>query len=176
MALQSVDDPNDQFVVRPCREDDYISLMQIYREGQLADDIDHHEIELDLDTFEDTYVGQSKNRLWLAEADGKSIGMISVLAMGEAVAQVRWLRVAAAWRETDVTCRLLQTATDHCRQHAFLKVVIMTAVRAERAVPLLKCLGFRYSRQVAVDGHHMHEFYLDLYSERGQGDCMAEGE
>jgi N-acetylglutamate synthase-like GNAT family acetyltransferase len=172
MNTTATDEPSDRAVVRGYREGDYISLMQIYRDGRIAGDIEHHEIELDLDTAEDTYLGRSQDHLWLAESEGKAIGMISVLGMGEAIAQIRWLRVDPAWQQTDLACRLLQTAVDHCRLHRFLKIVIMTSVRAERAVPMLACLGFQYSREVKVDNHVMHEFYLDLYSDEDRGNCL----
>ena len=75
-------------------------------------------------------------------------------------------------QHTDLACRLLLTAIDHCRRHTFLKIVIMTSVRAERAVPMLRCLGFQYSREVTVDSHVMHEFYLDLYSDEDRDNCL----
>lgn len=172
MNTSVADDSSDQLIVRGYQEGDYLSLMQIYREGQIAGDLEHHELELDLDTVEDTYLSRSQDRLWLAEANGKPVGMISVLGMGKAIAQIRWLRVDPALQHTDLACRLLQTAVDHCRRHTFLKVVIMTSVQAERAVPMLGCLGFQYSREVTVDNHVMHEFYLDLYSDEDRGNCL----
>ena len=172
MNTSMSDESSDQVVVRSYREGDYPALMQIYQEGQIAGDIEHYEIELDLDTIEDTYLNRSQNHLWLAEANGMPVGMITVLGIGEDIAQIRWLRIDPAWHHTELACRLLQIAIDHCRQHSFLKVVIMTSVRTERAVPMLRCLGFQYSREVTVESHVMHEFYLDLYSEKDRDSCL----
>lgn len=173
MSAQHADRAGQPILVRSYRDGDYLALIDLYTTGQLADDIDHHEIEFDLDFIDETYFSRPEDHLWLAEADGSPVGMIGVLGMGEAIAQIRWLRVDAAWRNTDLACRLLAVAIDHCRQYGYLKIVIMTSVRARRAIPLLRCLGFRYSRRITLDDHQMLEFYLDLYSHRDGADCLS---
>ena len=162
MSAQDPDRTGQPVLIRSYRDGDYLALIELYTMGRLAGDIDHHEIELDLDFIDETYCRRPQNHLWLAEADGSPIGMIGVLGMGDAIAQVRWLRVDAAWLDTDVAGRLLAVAIDHCRRYGYLRIVIMTSVRARRAIPVLHCLGFRSSRCVTLDDHQMLEFSLDL--------------
>ena len=128
MNAKHPDRSGQPILVRSYRDGDYLALIELYTTGRLVGDIDHHEIELDLDYIDEAYFSRPEDHLWLAEADGSPVGMIAVLGMGDAIAQVRWLRVDTAWRDTDVACRLLAVAIDHCRRHGYLKIVILSLI------------------------------------------------
>ena len=59
--------------------------------------------------------------------------------------------------------RLVETALGHCRERAYLKIILDTDVNRAAAIALFEAFGFELTRTRDVDGRKLHDFYLNLY-------------
>jgi hypothetical protein len=119
----------------------------------------------------------------VAEADGETIGSLSIMSVDNDTVRVEQFHVAPEW-EADrcLARRLARAAADFARERGLVKLVIdlpedlpglprgnglsPTARAAEaesRVRTYFEMLGFVFSRKREVDGKSMLEFYLDLY-------------
>jgi len=120
---------------------------------------------------------------WVAEADGDTIGSISMVDVGDGTARFEQFHVSASWQaDRRLARRLVRTAADFARERGLLKLIIdvpddlpglpsgnglspaARAAEAESRVRVyFEMLGFTFSRKRDIDGKTMLEFYLNLY-------------
>ncbi len=80
--------------------------------------------------------------LWAAEQDGRLIGMVAVRPAGGSDWELCRMYVATAARGSGVAGRLLQTATDHARDHGASDLHLWSDTRFERAHRFYERQGF----------------------------------
>ena len=110
------------------------------------------------------YFDDDRHHFWVAQHQGKVVGMIGINADDHDTAEVRRLRVAPDHQQSPLAAALLQTALNHCKKHAYLKVRLDTRFERDDAVETFARLGFQHTRDRSVPGKEVLEFYADLYS------------
>jgi GNAT superfamily N-acetyltransferase len=152
-----------QPVIRPWRPADQSAVWRLYAEGRLMT----HELPgdepRDLRLLVQTYFQQETNHFWVAEFNGRVVGMIGVRQLDRHAVEVRRLRVEISQRNSDLALRLVSTAVEHCRRQGVLKLVLNTRLARQTIDALLHEKGLVYGRQRFIDGKMVLEFYVNLY-------------
>lgn len=169
--------PQDQtiggLVVRSYAEADHDPVAQLYNDGLLAGQIAPNDSGADLDYIREAYFDNERHHFWVAEQDGRCVGMIGVASDEEHTAEIRRLRVAKDLQGTGIAARLLETAISHCKHHGYLKIRLDTRFEKDEAVDLFDRVGFQHTRTRPTPGKETLEFYLDLYRKEDEEDSQA---
>jgi ribosomal protein S18 acetylase RimI-like enzyme len=86
--------------------------------------------------------GSPRERLWLAEQEGRLVGCVAIVSAGHETAQLRWFLVAPPARESGLGRRLLAEALAFCRSSGYAEVVLWTEQSLEAAARLYRAVGF----------------------------------
>jgi N-acetylglutamate synthase-like GNAT family acetyltransferase len=89
------------------------------------------------------YRASSRECLWIAERDGRTIGCIAIVAASEEVAQLRWYLVDPGARGIGLGKRLLNEAISFSRKHGYRSVILWTVSSLTAAANLYSAAGFR---------------------------------
>jgi DNA-binding MarR family transcriptional regulator/GNAT superfamily N-acetyltransferase len=103
-----------------------------------------------VDAFAKFLRGRSpRDRIFVAEADGRFAGAVAAKALASATVQLRFLIVEPFARGTGLGRRLLQAVVDHARVLRSRRVVLETASDLSAARRLYSSAGFRRTRTIA---------------------------
>ncbi len=91
-----------------------------------------------------------RERLWLAERDGRIVGCIAIVAASPQVAQLRWFLVDPSARGLGIGTRLLHEAIDFCKECDYESVVLWTVSALTGAAHLYRSIGFTKIEERAV--------------------------
>jgi GNAT superfamily N-acetyltransferase len=89
-----------------------------------------------------------RDRLWLAEMDGRLVGSIGIVGREEGVAQLRWLLIAREARGRGVGRRLLGEALAFCREAGYRSIYLWTVSQLTTAARLYLEAGFRKTEEL----------------------------
>lgn len=153
----------DKVHVRTFHREDQPHVNRLYRDGLLAGQIAPNDTGLDIDNIHDAYFSDAASHFWIAQYEGRIVGMIGVARDREHVAEIRRLRVDPQWRQTPIAAKLIERAITHCREHGYLKVVLDTRFEKNAAVDMFERFGFQHTRSRPTHEKELLEFYLDLY-------------
>jgi N-acetylglutamate synthase-like GNAT family acetyltransferase len=105
-----------------------------------------------------------KNRLWLAERDGRIVGSIGIVGLTTSEAQLRWFLVHPTCRGGGLGYSLLKAALQFCRDHEFTSVFLWTFSELQAAAHLYRAVGFQKTEQKrhVIWGHLLTEERYDL--------------
>lgn len=87
--------------------------------------------------------GSPRDRIWLAEREGRLIGCVAIVAAGPDTAQLRWFLVAPPARGTGLGRRLLGDALAWARAQGYRRVMLWTVDLLRAAAHLYRDAGFR---------------------------------
>ena len=163
MAEQIFDETTLSVHVRTFDGKDQDQVSRLYADGLLAGELAPNDTGADIDNVCDAYFDDPRHHLWVAELDGRIIGMVGVGSDEEHTAEVRRLRVEPDYQHTALAVRLLETALKHCKDSGFLKIRLDTRFDKSTALEHFDRLGFQHTRTREVPGKELLEFYLDLY-------------
>ena len=152
----------DRLVIRTYVPGDQAAVSHLYTHGLLAGQIAPNDTGADIENVYVAYLDEPRNGFWVAELDGRVLGMIGVAGDGDS-AEIRRLRVEPDWQQSPIAARLVETALAHCKRHAYLKVVLDTRYERGAALDLFERFGFQHTRSKNVNGKELLEFYIDLY-------------
>ena len=160
-ASPSVPEPNHgDLIIRPVRIEDQVAIEGIFSEDTIGGGFNLQETA----TLVSTYESNPDSRLWVAEiGDAGPVGVVGVWHADDHVAELRRLRVLRQYRKRGIGRRLVETALGHCRERAYLKIILDTDVNRAAAIALFEAFGFELTRTRDVDGRKLHDFYLNLY-------------
>ena len=103
--------------------------------------------------YEALVQGQSDlDRFWIAEADGKMVGTIAILARGEGVCQLRWLLVAPEYRGCGLGKKLFHEAMAYAESRQFKRIFLETTREQEKAIRLYQEAGFEEWKTYEITG------------------------
>lgn len=153
----------DHLQVRSYEPRDQQAVSRLYTDGLLAGQIAPNDTGADIENIRDAYFANPTSHFWVAEIDGKVVGMIGVSREQQHTAEIRRLRVEKQWQQSPIAARLIETALAHCKRHGYLKVVLDTRFERDAAMDLFDRFGFQHTRTKAMHGKDLLEFYLDLY-------------
>jgi ribosomal protein S18 acetylase RimI-like enzyme len=83
-----------------------------------------------------------RDRLWIAEREGRIVGCIAIVGTSETEAQLRWFFVDPFARRKGLGKRLLREALAFCVRSGYVSVFLWTANLLEAAGHLYRSLGF----------------------------------
>ncbi len=83
-----------------------------------------------------------KDRLWIAEAEGKTVGSIAIVRRPESEAQLRWFLIHPDWRGIGLGRILLTEALQFCKECGYKAVFLWTVSYLAAATHLYKSAGF----------------------------------
>jgi N-acetylglutamate synthase-like GNAT family acetyltransferase len=83
-----------------------------------------------------------RQRLWIAERDGRIVGCIAIVAASPSTAQLRWFLVDPSARGSGLGKRLLQEALTFCRECGYADVILWTERSLAAAAHLYRSTGF----------------------------------
>ena len=108
-------------------------------------------------------LGAPRERLWLAERDGRLVGCVAIVAAGAEVAQLRWFLVDPAARGAGLGRRLLTAAIEFSRESGYRRISLWTVSACADAGRLYRATGFRKVEekplQPGFGSHVIHERY-----------------
>lgn len=90
-----------------------------------------------------------RDRLWLAERDGRLVGSVAILGREDAEAQLRWYLVAPEARGHGLGRRLLDTCIQFCREAGYRSIYLWTVSPLHDAARLYTAAGFRCTEESA---------------------------
>jgi GNAT superfamily N-acetyltransferase len=85
----------------------------------------------------------ARQRLWIAERDGRIVGCIAIVATSPQVAQLRWFLVDPSARGIGLGKRLLNEAVAFCKECGYESVLLWTVSALTAAAYLYRSAGFR---------------------------------
>lgn len=90
-----------------------------------------------------------RERIWLAEAEGRVVGCIAIVeAAEEGTAQLRWFLLSPEARGRGLGKRLLAVALAFCREAGYRRVILWTVSALTTAAHLYRAAGFRKVEEV----------------------------
>jgi len=101
-----------------------------------------------------------RERCWIAERDGETVGSVFLVERSQTVAQLRLLLVEPKARGSGLGTRLVDECVRFARQAGYRKVTLWTQSELSAARRLYKAAGFRITRK-----EKNHSFGKDLVSE-----------
>ena len=87
--------------------------------------------------------GSPRERLWIAELDGRIVGSIAIVASSPQVAQLRWFLVDPGARGAGIGRKLLNEAVSFCESSRYRSVFLWIVSALTAAARLYVSIGFR---------------------------------
>jgi len=106
-----------------------------------------------------------KDRIWLAETNGRIIGSIAIAGHTKVEAQLRWFLVHPDYRRLGIGKELLQEALQFCKEHKYKIIFLWTTSELSAARHLYTCFGFRkteektheiWGKRVTEEKYHLY--------------------
>jgi N-acetylglutamate synthase-like GNAT family acetyltransferase len=110
------------------RECGFDPTFEAYVAGPLADFVRSH---------------SDRERLWIAERDGRLVGCIAIVAASARTAQLRWFLVEPTARGAGLGTRLLEEAVAFCRESGYDNLFLWTVSALTTAARRYQTAGFR---------------------------------
>lgn len=104
-----------------------------------------------------------RERIWIAERNGKIIGCIAIVTASPTDAQLRWYLVIPEARGSGLGRRLLKEATTFCRRRKYKNVFLWTVSTLTVAAHLYNKVGFHL-----VEKLPNHKWGVDVEEEKYQ--------
>ncbi len=123
------------------REYDFDPTFEAYVAGPLAEFVLRH---------------SDRDRLWLAELDGRMVGCIAIVGVSPTDAQLRWYLVDPVVRGRGLGRRLLDEAVAFCRNKGYTSVFLWTVSALEGAARLYRAVGFVKVEEVPAERWGVH--------------------
>lgn len=96
----------------------------------------------------DEHHDEDKENIWIAEADGKNVGMIAIVKADDSTSQLRWFLIEPEMRGKGLGHELVKTAVDFCREKGYKHVFLWTVNILETARHIYKQHGFELTETV----------------------------
>ena len=97
----------------------------------------------DLADITGQYLDSESNHFWVAEADGRIVGMVGVQGRGEEEAELRRMSVALDSRRQGIGVGLLETVQGFCREKGYQRLRLTTVSQMTAAIAMYRKFGFR---------------------------------
>ncbi len=83
-----------------------------------------------------------RERLWIAETEGKIVGSVAIVRVSDEEAQLRWLLVHPDARGRGLGKKLVHEAADFCKTAGYNSVFLWTISMLRTAIHLYQSKGF----------------------------------
>jgi GNAT superfamily N-acetyltransferase len=88
-----------------------------------------------------------RERLWIAERDGRMVGCVGIVAASPETAQLRWLLVEPSARGAGLGKRLLEEAIAFCKAGGYANVILWTESALTAAAALYRAAAFQKTEE-----------------------------
>ena len=166
--------------IRQFRPEDAADACRLFAEGQrqfaagIEQELESYISESLQDDLADVplhYLSGPGSNFWVAEADGKLIGMAGLQGRSADVAQLRRLSVDIHWRRQGIGRKLLDRAQSFAIRHGYTRLCLSTITRLKPAIALYEDSGFRLSGEDKYGVITVLHFRKDL--SRGANDLTV---
>lgn len=118
-------------------------------------------------TFHDFFENYSpdKDRIFLAEAEGKIIGAIAVVGHTAKRAQLRWFILHPDYRGLGLGSWLMREALDYCNEKGYKDIFLYTTQDQHTAIRMYEKAGFQKvtEHETSMWGKHLMELTYELH-------------
>lgn len=135
-------------------------------------------LQNDLDNVNSVYLGQKGSHMWVAELNGKIIGMVALVpgrdhedSFGkhrDAVGRLRRMAVLPEFRRLGVAKKLLNVLLSYAEEIGYKQIVLLTTSAQEAALKFYPKNGFYLVSErlanVALRGFYHYDYCYDLES------------
>lgn len=94
---------------------------------------------------------QEKENIWIAEENGKPVGMIALVKAEESIAQLRWFLIDPEMRGNGLGHELMEKVIEFCKKNNYKHILLWTVNILEAARHLYKSYGFVLTEEVIND-------------------------
>jgi ribosomal protein S18 acetylase RimI-like enzyme len=91
--------------------------------------------------------GGPRERLWVAEREGRIVGCVAIVAVSPQTAQLRWFLVDPSARGAGLGRRLLGEAVAFCQGCGYAAIILWTESTLTAAAHLYQAAGFRKTEE-----------------------------
>lgn len=109
---------------------------------------------------------ETKENIWIAESDGRPVGVIAAVKVDTSSAQLRWFLIEPEMRGKGLGNTLMKTAIDFCKEKNYKHILLWTVNVLETARHLYKSYGFNLTESIDNNtwtNHLIKEERWDLY-------------
>lgn len=85
----------------------------------------------------------ARNRIWIAEREGRIVGCIAIVALSPQTAQLRWFLVEPSARGGGLGKKLLQEAVAFCKRCGYESIILWTVRGLAAAAHRYESVGFQ---------------------------------
>lgn len=114
----------------------------------------------DLKDIEKTYMCDDGCHMWVAEWNGKVVGMVGLIRNKPGVAELQRMSVSPLCRRMGIARKLMDELLEHARAQRYEKLVLSTTSAQTPAIRLYKKYGFKlmavipYPQKILADLHY----------------------
>ena len=133
-------------VIRTYQARDHDQVWALHLEGVRDSraqypDVDNSGYEDDLRNIDRDYLCPGSN-FWVAEADGRLIGMVAAQRIDDCTARLRRMRVTRDWRRKGLATCLLNSVEEFCREQGYTRLILDTTEQQTAAHRLYEGAAF----------------------------------
>jgi GNAT superfamily N-acetyltransferase len=89
-----------------------------------------------------------RERIWIAEHEGRIVGSIAAVEAEPEVAQLRWFLVDPAMRGHGLGRRLFEESVQFCRDAGYTRIILWTVSALTTAAHLYHAFGFEITESI----------------------------
>ncbi len=154
--------------VRTFRPEDVDRVHELFVRGQrdfaagLEGEVEAYlrrSLEADLSDIDAHYLSDEGSHFWVAELDGRVVGMVGVQMLSSDEGELRRMSVASEARRKGIGRKLLETVVGFCEQAGYRRLTLSTVTQLQPAIALYLSAGFRLTRQESY-GSMTVQFYV----------------
>jgi len=107
---------------------------------------------------------KKRQRIWIAEREGRLVGVVAIVKHSRTRAQLRWLLVHPKYRGFGLGKKLVNEAIGFCKEQKYESVFLWTVGTLKAAARLYKSHGFEKTRERRhrIWGRTLTEEYYEL--------------
>lgn len=111
------------------------------------------------------YHDETREKIWIAEANGTTVGVIAIVKVDDSTAQLRWFLIEPQMRHRGLGHMLMKRAVDFCKEKNYKHILLWTVDVLEAARHLYKSYGFSLTETNKHElwGKYLSEERWDLY-------------
>lgn len=91
---------------------------------------------------------KDKESMWIAEVNGKAVGVIALVKVDDDTAQLRWFIIEPAARGMGLGHKLVDTFIDSCKVRGYKHIFLLTANVLKAARHIYDSYGFKLTESV----------------------------